>query len=801
MHHRDSGTGLRRRNNEGGRQRRLLIELLEERRVLDAASPASLGTAEPAASLEKPWQNDVYRLDVNNDGVTSTNDLLVVINAILNGKTGALPVPPSEPVELFYDTNGDNRLTFADLLGIVNGLLQPPVVETTTLTNFTVDVTPQVTVKTTVAGTGQLPDGTTVFLDVDLNNDGDFADPGEMAHTQSTLYQGQSVFSLTPALARDNTATYTVQLRARVQNSNGVFGRSDALPLVVDTLTSDALANYVYSPDPSYGYAPFPSETRTTLLGSYTYYAIDMTSQTWRTADEVNLPVWHHWLTMYVPSVQTSNTAMLLIDGGNNQNFDTPPGAIDLLGQAAVSLGTVVVHLSDVPSEPLVFADETSGRSEDAIIAYSFDKFMNNIGQPGNDTWPVLVAMVKSAVRAMDTAQAMVPSLTDFVVTGYSKRGWTTWLTAAVDNRVRAIIPGVFDNLNQGPQMVHHYGAYGFFSPAVQDYNDKHIFDRIISPAGELLSQIVDPYRYLNNGRFDNMPKLLINSAGDEFFNSDSAQFYFDDIPGDQNYLIYLPNTGHGLDINLNDPNSSASQVASSTLTFVNAILNNDPLPKYSWTVGQDGAIRVETDTTPLEVRLWHADNPVAHDFRHAYNPGISWTYETLNPTAPGVYVGNVDMPDSGARAYFVQLIYPNTSGSVIPVVSDPYVFTTEIRIKSTLPLYPWPYETAFGDGAPLTAIATALVTEAPLAPLENGSVNAVASALALEQESFDGLDDEADLTLPPPAVEPSALKSVVSSSASPVELGGPPKPSIAKTASEDFLDSLVDDALLELLA
>ncbi len=28
---------------------------------------------------------------------------------------------------------------------------------------------------------------------------------------------------------------------------------------------------------------------------------------------------------------------------------------------------------------------------------------------------------------------------------------------------MKASIPGVFDNPNQGPQMVHHYGVLGFF--------------------------------------------------------------------------------------------------------------------------------------------------------------------------------------------------------------------------------------------------------------------------------------------------------------------------------------------------
>ena len=61
------------------------------------------------------------------------------------------------------------------------------------------------------------------------------------------------------------------------------------------------------------------------------------------------------------------------------------------------------------------------------------------------------------------------------------------------------------------------------------------------------IGRVVDPYRYLFNSNLTNIPKLMIDSAGDEFFVPDSAQFYYSDIPGPK-YIRYIPNTGHGLD-------------------------------------------------------------------------------------------------------------------------------------------------------------------------------------------------------------------------------------------------------------
>src|SRR5207245_10443064 len=63
-----------------------------------------------------------------------------------------------------------------------------------------------------------------------------------------------------------------------------------------------------------------------------------------------------------------------------------------------------------------------------------------------------------------------------FVVAGGSKRGWTTWCTAAVDKRVVAAIPIVIDCIHVRPSMQHHVAAYGFYAESVGDYmNHKYL--------------------------------------------------------------------------------------------------------------------------------------------------------------------------------------------------------------------------------------------------------------------------------------------------------------------------------------
>jgi PhoPQ-activated pathogenicity-related protein len=676
------------------RHRRLELELLEERRVLSAAAP---------------WLNDALPLDVNNDSQISPIDALAVINRLLLTGISPLGTPTGTP-DKYYDTNGDGMLTPLDAVRVINALSRPTNVVLDTLMPYTIDLTPRLEVS--VASGTSVPDGAAVHLDVDLNNDGLFTG-SELDYTVSSMYRGRSEFALGPALPPDQGLnTYSINLRARVQNLSGVLFSSVVQPLVVDTQTSDALANYVNTPDPSYHWSLEYQSSGPN--DAYQYYVLSMTSQTWRQGD-VNDPVWDHWMQIVVPSgVTLSNTALLYISGGSNtSSIPTTPDA----GMVSTSLTAHVItaELRIVPNESVYFFAENpiNYRSEDDIIAYTYDQYMRHIAEPGNETWPLLLPMVKSAVRAMDTVQAFIPQITlganqvdDFIVTGYSKRGWTTWLTTAVDDRIIASIPGVFDNPNQGPQMVHQYEVLGKFSEQVEPYSNMQVFERLKTREGELLSRIVDPYRYLNNGRFEK-PKLILNSAGDEFFMPDSSQFYFADLPGQNNYLRYIPNTGHGLD----------ERAIQSTITFTDAVLNGRQLPKFSWTVEPNGEIDVHSVDTPVRVLLWQATNPVARDFRHGYNPSILWSSSVLSDQGGGNFVGSVPYPASGATAFLVELTFQ--SG----VAGIPYVFTTDVRVNSDLPRTPFPYSSdasAFLTGEPLALTSSAVL------PPDNESESAV---------------------------------------------------------------------------
>ena len=423
------------------------------------------------------------------------------------------------------------------------------------------------------------------------------------------------------------------------------------------------LDDYVAKPDPSYKY----TVTKTIEGVGYTGYVVDMISQTWRSADEVDRTQWRHWLRIVKPDKAAGDTALLYINGGSNRA--DPPESIDMmLGLMAMQTNSVIAELKMVPNQPLTFAGDGRARSEDAIIAYTFDKYLKT----GDATWPLLLPMVKSAVRAMDTIQTHLKGLDEgavkiekFLVSGGSKRGWTTWLTAAVDKRVIAICPAVIDVLNMGESMKHHHAAYGFWAPAIHDYQENKIFDRLDTPRGKQLQTFIDPYHYRERYK---MPKFLLNSTGDQFFLPDSAQFYFADLPGEK-YLRYFPNTGHGLSM------SAFGAVA----TFYKSILADADRPNFNWTVRDNGAIVVECETEPKEVKLWQATNEQKRDFRIDVL-GAKWAGTPLQARRKGRYVGKPAEPENGWTAYFVELTF---DGAEI----DRHQFTTEVRVlPKTLP-------------------------------------------------------------------------------------------------------------------
>jgi PhoPQ-activated pathogenicity-related protein len=418
-----------------------------------------------------------------------------------------------------------------------------------------------------------------------------------------------------------------------------------------------ALDRYVHAPDTNYSFRV----ATTTKAEGYTTYMIDLVSQSWLTTNEVDRPVWQHWLTVVKPDKVSSDIGLLFIGGGSHKT--NPPSKAEAnIVSAATQTETIVAQLSNVPNQPLLFAGETRRRTEDSLIAYTWDKFLRT----GDEKWPARLPMTKAAVRALDTITAFCASdaggkikVDRFFVAGGSKRGWTTWTTAAVDNRVIAIAPIVIDMLNVEPSFHHHFEVYGFYAPAVGDYTQAGIMDWDGTAEYRALMKIEEPYEYRERLT---LPKFMINACGDQFFVPDSAQFYFKDLAGVK-YLRYVPNADHSL---------KNSDAWTTLLACYAAVVKGAKTPQFSWTLEDDGSIRVKAQDKPTAVKLWQATNPEARDFR-LDTIGPAWK-DTDLAGEKGVYVAKVDKPEKGWTAFLAELTYENGTAA-------PYKFTTQVRV------------------------------------------------------------------------------------------------------------------------
>lgn len=428
-----------------------------------------------------------------------------------------------------------------------------------------------------------------------------------------------------------------------------------------------ALDRYMAKPDDNYSW-----KLVNTIDGSgWRAYQLELISQKWLTEKEVDKPVWKHWLTVIRPSKVIGTTGFLFIGGGNTKN-PKPPAAPDVgLILAATTTKSVVSELRMVPSQPVIFADKPGKEMvEDEMIAYTWDKYLRT----GDEKWPLRLPMTKAAVRAMDAITEFGASdvggrvtVEKFVVAGGSKRGWTTWTTAAVDKRVVAIVPMVIDMLNVEKSFEHHYKTYGFYAPAVRDYEVAGIMDWQGRVEYQNLMKIEEPFEYRDRLT---IPKYIINATGDQFFLPDSWQFYMDSLQGEK-HLRYVPNADHSM------RNSDALQ---GLIAYYDYVLRDKPRPKFLWNVAKDGTITVDTTDAPVEVKYWEATNPNARDFRME-KIGPAYKATVLTPSGRGHYEAKVKAPEKGFSIGFIELTYPGpdkmtlkfTSGTKVMPDVEPF--------------------------------------------------------------------------------------------------------------------------------
>ena len=317
-----------------------------------------------------------------------------------------------------------------------------------------------------------------------------------------------------------------------------------------------------------------------------------MTSQRWLTdaeftADSQAHSLWWHYLVVIVPDriVHTTNGTLWITGGSQGSGLPSARDEDIVLSAAlATSVGCITGVLFQIPNEHITFTSDPikKSRSEDAIIAFTWDHFLKYPDQP---EWLVRFPMVKASVRAMDAITEFVNTkpelgckLDYYSVSGASKRGWTTWLVGAVDpDRVKVIVPVVLDAINFVTVMHHQFRSYGGWTYALEDYVEMNITERFDDPAMRLLQEYEDPYFYRHRLT---MPKLVVNAVMDEFQQPDDTRYWWNDMPEPKHFLI-APNAEHSLATGI-------LEVVPSISAFIQAHLLKDNVPQLHWTISQE---------------------------------------------------------------------------------------------------------------------------------------------------------------------------------------------------------------------
>ncbi|MEO1524098.1 MAG: PhoPQ-activated protein PqaA family protein [Planctomycetota bacterium] len=368
----------------------------------------------------------------------------------------------------------------------------------------------------------------------------------------------------------------------------------DAADVPVTESLPQALFKYVERPEPDYAWTI--NESIKNASGEI--HQATLVSQKWHDI------TWKHDLFVYEPqAVRHPTKVLLFITGGSNGR--KPRSSEIAIGQALANLsGARVAALHQVPNQPLF-----DGRYEDDAITETWLKYLKT----GDETWPLLFPMVKSAVKAMDAVQEMASEhrgvkVDGFVITGASKRGWTSWLTPVVDDRIIGTAPMVIDMLNMRAQIKYQKAMWGEFSDSIRDYTRKGLVKlESESPRERQLRRMMDPYTYRSRLT---LPKLIVNGANDPYWCTDALNNYWDGLEGDDNHVLQLPNAGHGL-------GDQGELALRSIAVFFDCLASGRPFPKLDWSWDADTkTLQMSADPMPKTVRIWTAVSD-DQDFRN----------------------------------------------------------------------------------------------------------------------------------------------------------------------------------------
>jgi PhoPQ-activated pathogenicity-related protein len=395
------------------------------------------------------------------------------------------------------------------------------------------------------------------------------------------------------------------------------------------------LQDYLAKPEPEFEWKL--NSNSTDESSGDRIYDLEFVSQVWQKNK------WRHQLQIYRPQNAAPSSSMFLwVTGGSAR-----PEYVFFGMELARKMKAPAAFLYHIPNQPLL----EGNLREDDLIAETFVRYLKT----RDENWPLLFPMVKSVVKGMDVLQAFAKQewakpIGRFVVGGASKRGWTTWLTAAVDQRVGAIAPAVIDTLNMREQMPRQLQAFGSYSARLTPYSSRGLLPIPETPAGQRLLSMVDPWAYRERLT---MPKLIINGTNDLYWATDALNLYWNGVPSEK-WVYYIPNAGHNLRRQDRLRAEQLSDFINNLAAFARHQIVGAPMPKLDWKherVNDKLRLAISAHPAPPGARLWLAQS-ATKDFRNA-----KWSEQPMSVT-DGKIVTEIAAPDKGRLAFFAELDY-----------------------------------------------------------------------------------------------------------------------------------------------
>ncbi len=312
---------------------------------------------------------------------------------------------------------------------------------------------------------------------------------------------------------------------------------------------------------------------------------------------------WTHTMIYLEPQPPRSNLA-LLTAGGFGPN---PNATFRYIVRFSLASGVPVAIITKVPNTP-------PGMDESLLLALSNVRALKT----GDLRLSLLYPMAQAYIKAASLVEKLAPHPpSGFVISGGSKRGWTTWIVARHDPRVVALIPRSFNVADIALVKEAQLDAYGelrggskFFRSAAGEGNLTSL------PGYHGFLQEYNPVSWINEVK--DKPILVIMGTNDELFPPGLEATYIHLHPNI--HVAYLPNASHtgvhGLE-----------ETWATIFSFIKHIEEERPWPEVGIDVERIGnvlAVNASAQGAPDSLMLVYAE-PSRVGERYADYTGSVW--------------------------------------------------------------------------------------------------------------------------------------------------------------------------------